>query len=383
MTHPSKLSAFAAAILVAVGLATMPRVLPAADLDVCQNGCAHSTIQGAVDAAVSGDSIHIAQGRYVGNVTIEGKTLKLIGARGGIDGVTEVYGSGRGPVFTLGDGIGDSYQLIEIHHLTVAHGDHESGTGVGGGVQVRRGAYLHLFNSVLTDNTAWFGGGIGVNTPGGPATTISGCLIDENIAMAENLATGDGGSGGGVAVIGASTAAIDLSTITRNQALDGGGIYTDLGSHVTVEHDTVANNRVSQVHAHRAFVGGVGGGLNVNSEIAISETVIGDNVATGPESPRGGGLFIAVAGKQMIADTIIARNSADGGPGSGGDGGGMFSAAAENTAKLDIDRVYVIENSASQGGAGGISNEATLILTRSTIKDNSGLNCSGGIGCPH
>jgi hypothetical protein len=383
MTLPSKLSVVAPAILgVTFGTVIMPQVLPAADLFVCQSGCMHSTIQGAVDAAASGDAIHIARGRYVGNVTIIGKALKLIGGGGTAASVTEVYGIGYGPVFTLGSGVDDAYELVEIYDLTIAHGDHESGTGIGGGIQVRRGAYLHVFNSIVTGNTAWFGGGIGVDTPGGPKTTISGCLIDDNQVVAESLATGDGGSGGGVDVVGASTVAIQQSTIARNHALEGGGIFTDLGSHVTVEHSTLTDNGVVQVHAHRAFVGGVGGGLGVNAAIAISDSVIANNAATGPESPRGGGLFIVVNGTQTIADTVVTHNSADGGAGSGGDGGGIFAAAAEKTATLGLDRVYVIENSASQGDAGGISNEGTLVLTHTTIKDNSGLNCAGGIGCP-
>jgi hypothetical protein len=87
-------------------------------------------------------------------------------------------------------------------------------------------------------------------------------------------------------------------------------------------------------------------------------------------------------GKQTIVSTLIGHNTADGGPGSGGDGGGILSAALDKTAPLSLDHVYVVENQAFRGGAGGISNSATLVLTHTTIKDNSGLNCTGGVGCP-
>jgi hypothetical protein len=361
----------------------IPRVGLTSDLFVCHNTCAYRTIQDAVNAGVSGDVIHIAPGQYVENVTIAGKALKLIGAAGGTGGVTEVYAAGRGPVFTLGSGVDDSYHLIEIDHLTISHGDHESGTGVGGGVQVRRGAYLHLSNSILTQNTAWFGGGLGVNTPGGPATTVKNCLIDDDAAVLKGVSTGDSGWGGGVVVIGNSKAAIQLSSIVRNHALDGGGVYTDAGSQVTVDLSTISENGASQVHQHLGFIGGTGGGLRVNSDVVVSNSTISDNSATGPESPSGGGLFVLVAGdRQTIVRTVIDHNTADGGPGSGGDGGGVFSAGVNRTARLALDHVYVVENQASQGGAGGISNSATLVLTDTTIKDNSGLNCTGGIGCP-
>jgi hypothetical protein len=207
-------------------------------------------------------------------------------------------------------------------------------------------------------------------------------LIDDNLAVVQSLATGDGGSGGGVAVVGASAVTIQQSTIARNHALEGGGVSTDSGSQVALEHSTITDNEAAQVHAHSAFVGGVGGGVSANAQISISDSIIANNVATGPESPRGGGLFVVANGTQSITNTVVTHNTADGGSGSGGDGGGVLSAAATRAATLVLDHAYVIENLASQGGAGGISNEGTLVLTHTTIKDNSGQNCSGGTGCP-
>jgi hypothetical protein len=136
-----------------------------------------------VNDAASGDVISIAAGHYIENVTIEGKRLTLQGAAGGTLGVSEAYGRDRGPVFTLGSGVaGATPELIEIHNLVISHGNHTGGTGVGGGVQVRAGAYLHLYESTVTQNLAMQGGGIGVNSPGAPESLISGCLIDGNTA---------------------------------------------------------------------------------------------------------------------------------------------------------------------------------------------------------
>ena len=347
----------------------------AAALHVCPTGCAFSTIQSAVDVAASGDVIQIAAGRYVEKVNIIGKRLTLSGDSGG--GVTEVVGTGgHGPVFVLGSGTESDYQEVDIQYLTISNGNHQTGTGVGGGVQVRRGAFLHLLGSVVTHNSALFGGGIGVNTPGGPATTVTGCLIDDNVSTSSQSL-----GGGGVVAVQGSTVVIQHSTVTRNQAFNGGGIYTDIGTHVTVGETTVSENSVSQVHVHLGFVGGVGGGLYANSNLTISDSIIAHNAATGQELALGGGIFILLGSTQTITHTVIAHNAATG-PAGSGDGGGIFTASENAHDTLALTKVYVIENEASPGSAGGISNQGTLLLAGTVIKDNSGFNCKGGFGCP-
>ena len=328
----------------------------AADLHVCAKGCLYSTIQAAVNAASSGDVIQIAAGHYVGNVTIEGKALTLLGAAGGPNNVSEVVGVGLGPVFTLGLGSGDSYHLIEMHNLTITQGAHQTGTGVGAGVQVRAGAYLHLFDSILTQNTARFGGGLGVNTPGGPQSTVTRCLIDDNVAVTDNPGAPDG---------------------------LGGGIFTDRGSQLTLSQSTVNDNSVAQIHFSKAYIGGAGGGIEANSSISITNSVIANNTAEGPEGGLGGGLFLVLGGADQITSTMVAHNAAISQPNVAGSGGGIFTAAPSQADTLGLDHVYVVENTSAQnGGIGGISNEGTLVLTHTTIAENTGVNCSGGVGCP-
>ena len=108
-----------------------PSALRAADLLVCPSGCSYTKVQEAVDAAASGDVIHISAGRFTENVKIVGKGLVLIGTSSSVGPATEVFAAGAGPVFTLGSGANDPYELIELHHLTIAHGDHERGSGIG------------------------------------------------------------------------------------------------------------------------------------------------------------------------------------------------------------------------------------------------------------
>src|SRR5581483_6060093 len=206
----SVLRTFSVPRLIAALSLLLAHSLHAATLHVCMSGCAFSTIQSAIDYATSGDLISIATGRYVENIAIIGKRLTLAGDS--TAGVTEVAAAARGPVIVLGSGTDEGYEEVDIQNLTISGGTHLTGTGVGGGIQVRRGAFLHLLNSIITHNIAAFGGGIGVNTPAGPATTIIGCLVDDNTSPSQGPL-----GGGGIVVVQGSTVLLQQSTVTRNQ----------------------------------------------------------------------------------------------------------------------------------------------------------------------
>ena len=115
--------------------------------------------------------------------------------------------------------------------------------------------------------------------------------------------------------------------------------------------------------------------------MTMTDSTIADNAATGQEVALGAGIFIVLGSTQTITRTVITHNSATGSAGAG-DGGGIFTAAENTHDTLALTKVYVVENEASPGSAGGISNQGTLQLAGTIIKDNSGFNCKGGFGCP-
>ena len=361
-THPliGRASFSGAMFVAAVCAAAYASSASANTIHVCST-CAHTSIQAAVSDAASGDTIDIAVGRYVENITISGKALTLLGQSAGS---TFVYAAGRGPVFTLGSGApADPAVLITIRGLTISHGNHLGGTGVGGGVQVRAGAYLHLENSNVTENIAISGAGVGVDSPGAPATTISGCLIDGNSATT----TGFTGPGGGVLAATGSTVSIQQSFITRNSARNGGGVYGWPGSALSIAGSTINGNSAVPIATHFGLSGGGGGGVEAHGTLNVESSYLLNNNAVGEEGGGGIALYSDPSQTTVVSNSIVAQNL--GGPGGGISGYG---------GSLSLQSSYVVQNQAV-----GIWGNLVLSNTGSTIKDNGGGDICLNNYCPH
>jgi hypothetical protein len=127
--------------------------------DVCANGCTHTTVQGAIDAATSGDTIRICPGtypRYGGGrvANIDSKNLTLIGAGAG-DGGT-VFDGGGGETSSW---VVSAYNAeAELRDLKVTGG--KISDGAGGGIFNYHNSHLTLTGVLVTGNTANLGGGI-------------------------------------------------------------------------------------------------------------------------------------------------------------------------------------------------------------------------------
>ena len=350
----------------------------AATLQVC-SGCSYSTIQGAVNAAASNDVINIAAGHYFENVTIAGKALTLIGSGGGANGETLVSGQGgRGPVFTLGSGTaGATNQLITISGVTVSNGNHLGGTAVGGGIQVRAGAYLHLLDSTVTQSYAITGGGIGINSPGAPTTTITNCAITDN----NSPGTPRGhGPGGGIAVLARSSVSIDRSTIARNQGHSGGGIWTDTGSTLVMTNTTVTGNTSSAFVTPQGPTDGDGGGLDANGDFTISDSFFVNNTSSGVDGGGGIAIVVSDSGPHSITRSTITHNNVIPGN-SGGEGGGIYAYSTISGGFYTLNSSYIEQNLAGFG----VWNEESVSLsnTGTWIIDNAGGNlCTNSQNAP-
>ncbi len=218
---------------------------------------------------------------------------------------------------------------------------------VAGGLAVTSAAVVNLNGTVITSNSADFGGGVGVLG----SATLSGVVVKNNTA---NLL----GAGIIVATQGSQSAlanvALNNSTVSDNaSAASGGGIAVGM-ARLAVSGSTVSGNRANA---------GSGGGISVGSSSAtVTNSTLTGNVAAQGGGGISQGIFVPPAGTRSGAATNpVAR-----------------PAAAPDDVTLSW--VTLAGNSAQTGG--GILNAAGLRFTarNSIVAQNSaaaGADCAG------
>ena len=198
------------------------------------DGDSYNSIQEAINAASSGDTISVAKGTYIEEVVID-RNLTLVGTDGAE--TTTIDGDG-GNVFTIGSAVAD----LEISGFTI--------------------------------------------TGGGRGITTSGSLNEATINIHDVVVTGNDGAGlyfsGGDEQLTDTELTIADSEVTNN---GGAGIYIDRidgteegGSTLTITGNTITNNGTDSTGIDIDTVG--------NAEVNINENSIVENV--------GNGLFVDV-----------------------------------------------------------------------------------------
>jgi predicted outer membrane repeat protein len=205
---------------------------------------------------------------------------------------------------------------------------------------------LSLTNSVVSNNSAVDGGGI-FNNDQSQLT-----LVDSEVIG--NTATNDGGG-----IFNDLQATIDLlrSSISNNVAtLDGGGIYNNDLSSLTINDSKVNGNTANQ-------------GAGIFNEEAASLTVARTTVSGNKATLDGGGIYND-EGVVTLDDVSILTNTAD------NDGGGLYNASAGS---VTITNGYFDDNSADRDG-GAIANfGVSLSLDATIIRDSEALRNGGGL----
>jgi len=353
-------------------------------ISVCKHArhCDYTTIQAAIDSAVSGDRIDVGRGTYVENLVIsKNQSIDIVGAsprrttiEAATDGspVVDVVCNSTGPV------------RIRIANVTITGGKLTSSKikeAAGAGVS-NQGCDLTLFDTVVTGNTV-VGSGADLHNAfgGGIANRLASKLTLRDTTVIANSITGVNVVALGAGLYNDGTLEVIDSLLSSNRATpatgatffrgQGGGLFSTIGSAI-IKDSRVTDNAVEAAGAVSA-----GGGI-VNT--VGSMQILGSNIARN-SAGEGGGMYME--GTVLLDDSSVRRNVAT------VRGGGVFVTGTANllgAGTLNINYSNINRNVAdgtTVGSGGGIFTEEGGVVNAvdATIRANAPDNCAGGFAC--
>jgi len=292
----------------------------------------YPTIQGAIDASSSGDTVIVRPGTYVENIDFVGKAITVKSEQGAR--VTTIDGNQAGSVAVFQSGEGLDSRLTGFS-LTNGSGRLDSSGDVSGG-----GIYCESSSPTITDNSITanivvdHGGGMFISS-GNP--TVIRCTFNENSAT----------YGGGMYTIDGAPLIVQCRFHKNFASSRGGGIRTVVSGSKLIDCMFTYN-----VTDHK------GGGMeNSSSNIeVINCTFIGNDAAF-----AGGGIYSYLSDFEAINCTLSRNDSSW--------GGGLFNHTCSPTATncivwgnrpeeiADYNYSYpVVTYSCIQGGYSGTGN---------------------------
>ena len=288
-----------------------------------------ATIQAAIEASVDGDTIEIAAGTYVENISTLGKAITLSGAGVGatiIDGSGATFGADLGSTVRIDSGEGPA-TILEFLTITGGTGSLQpSGQRWGAGILAleTRPTLRHL---EVIGNSVTIGRGAGAYLiiPGGDYT-LSDCVFRQNV----------GGSGTGCYLTGVETALVENCEFAENTlGLAGGGIRLS-AVHATIR-DCVFRDTVPEMQ----FT--VGAGLLVINDTGAPpvETVLVERCEFSRNvSGDQGGALTVLSDFTTVRDCTFTENQARDG-----------SAILNDRSQISVERCVFFGNTSQVGGS--------------------------------
>ncbi len=358
----------------------------------------HSTIQAALNAADSSETVLVQPGTYYENIIwpdVNG--IKLISA--GDSSNTIIDGGGTSSVIYMNPAttIIDTTTLIQGFKITNG-GNVQYGGGVfisnaspllkqlfvvnnialssGGGVHLDNGNPT-LRSLTVSDNSADIGAGINIRfcdaklsnikiirslagSNGGGLFMYGGNSIFEEVDAVSNEA---GGSGGGFYLVECEGMITKSEVISNIAGGDGGGIYITRDHNLSILSTTISEN----------VAGGSGGGINLYT---VSSPTLTNLIITYNRAYTAGGIYFR-SGTPTMTDIIISHNTAN------EMAGGLYIYSSLLPDYL-ISNITISENSAGSDGGGlyirnPSSGSTGPIIINSTICRNSAGSGGGGL----
>jgi len=246
-----------------------------------------ATIQQAIAAAAPGDTVLVAPGTYIENLTFLGKAITVVSESG--PAVTVIDGNWAGPV--VGFAEGESRAAV-LRGFTVQHGASSFG---GGGVFIQNSSPTIAGNWIVSN---------GACTGAGVYSSFGSPLIQGNRIVGNFLYGCTGGFGLGVYIAGDSAVELIGNTITDNNGpAHGGGVTLFAAGHAVVRSNIIARNVTSGFSPCTQ-----GGGIWM---VNFSEATIVNNLVVGNVAGCGGGLYWSgSSGVNTFVNNTVADNDA-------------------------------------------------------------------------
>lgn len=307
------------------------------------------TIQDALFAAASGDTVVLADGTFTGagnrNLNFVGKSLVVRSENGTPTTCTlDCQSAGRGFTLvsvpagakvsgiTITGGVGDGGAIYCENSFPTIENCALVDNGVldrGGAVHCRSNAHATIRECTITGNDSASGGGVYCYSAG---ATVIDTVIENNVAHSVG--------GGGVWMNVTASVSLTGCSIRSNTANQGAGVWCG-GSVVTPSTLTITDCDISGNES-----GQLGGGLFANTSfLTISNTVLAGNRAAGTD---GGGAYIASSNPTLSHVTIAGNTTA-------GSGGAAYLYSTDATFDHCIlwgDCADVQHDEVSMGGSG-------------------------------
>ncbi len=323
----------------------------------------YATIQAAINAAVNGDTVLVAEGTYPVHLKI---TKKIVLASLFIlDGDTSHISR------TILDGSAESH--VDSGSVVFLDTGTDTTTVVCG-FTITRGKGMNI---TFPGHYTRYGGGVAIEAR-------AGGTIRRNIISGNTVVAPSGGVGGAAGVcvnngdmlIRPQQAIIEDNVIENNtvtptdvtSAVEVGGLGL-WGGNGRICRNIIRNNRVYWANTSNSSI--LGGGVLIGTDASMEMRVLfSDNIVEGNRSYRGGGL--AVYGGATIAtvrNNIFINNTGD------YLGGGIsLSIGATNTI---VSGNYFARNSSSRGGGIGARNTGSNTIVNNIIVNNTSTSMSG------
>jgi parallel beta-helix repeat protein len=248
LTHVLRIGVFGLLFVLALVIVqSVPAQQDNRTLTVCPSGCDFSTIQAAINAAQTGDTITVSSGAYAENLTIT-TSLTLQGA----DPTTTIIDGSGGVPSQLPVILVQNTENVTITGFTITKGRR--------GVHALSVKNLHIVKNVLSrnirQNILW-----GANDTSGP---VVGEILENQIL--ESLEEPTGGFGQGIHIIGNSQAMISNNLIQGNARV---GIIVNRGSNAVITGNMIKENGFEGIRVFNAMVEIRDNKLIANAEAGI------------------------------------------------------------------------------------------------------------------